>query len=260
VYFKLKNQTLIVRKAIAKAGSYRKLANLSKIPRASICGYINGSLIPEDKFNFLIKFLDIKNGDKLIAEKLQDNWKQVKGGKSCVVSQKENGTFVKNMENLHNIQAEKLRKWHRFMRENKPEEYYSLQYSRFKKISGYNHLTKRGEKVRNILEKQIADVLFDSKIDYKYEPLVNSKNRYFFPDFLINNKILIECTMWKGEAKAYKLQEKIDCLKGKYKIFVVIPKNLYRYYKMLNNHLILGLDEFVPIAQTFRLKTEGSNR
>ena len=58
--------------------------------------------------------------------------------------------------------------------------------------------------------------------------------------------------MWKGEKNAYKLKEKINALGSKYQIYVVIPKALYRYYKILDNHLILGLDEFVPIAQTFR--------
>jgi len=139
------------------------------------------------------------------------------------------------------------------MKKNNPEKYYNIQYSRFKKVGrGYHSTTKRGEKVRNIFEKQTADVLFNLGIDYDYEPLVHSGKRYFFPDFLIGNNIIVECTMWKGENNAYKLKEKIEALKNKYKIYVVIPKALYSYYKILNNHLVLGLDEFVPIAQTFR--------
>lgn len=43
----------------------------------------------------------------------------------------------------------------------------------------------------------------------------------------------------------------------------IIPKPLYSYYQTLDNkHLILGLDDFVPVAQTFLSPKgeEGSNR
>jgi len=137
------------------------------------------------------------------------------------------------------------------MKKERPEEYYQIQYNNFKKIGEYKYQTKKGEKVRNILEKQIADILNKMNIEYKYEPLIKSNNKYFFPDFLVNKNIIIECTMWKGETKAYKLKEKIKNLEKDYKIFVIIPKTLYSYYKILDNYLIKGLDEFVPIAQTF---------
>ena len=55
--------------------------------------------------------------------------------------------------------------------------------------------------------------------------------------------------MWKGSDKAIKLKEKIKHLKKKYKVYVVIPKPLNKYYQIINNHLVLGLDEFVPVAQ-----------
>ena len=54
----------------------------------------------------------------------------------------------------------------------------------------------------------------------------------------------------KGHSK-----DKIEILDKKYKVFVIIPKALYSYYQILKNNLILGLDEFVPVAQTFLSKT-----
>ena len=135
-----------------------------------------------------------------------------------------------------------------------------VQYSRFKKVGGYKYQTNRGEKVRNLFEKKIADILNMLKLNYEYEPLVNIGNKYFFPDFVIDKKIVIECTAWKGHQKAYKLREKINVLKEKYKVFVVIPKNLYSYYEILNSYLILGLEDFVPVAQTFVQKNKRSNR
>lgn len=255
MYIKIKYQEKIIRKAIKKAGSYRKLSKLTKIPRSSIFEYCRGRPILEERFYALSKLLE---KDLTVLEKLPDNWKQVRGGKKLIEIKKQNGTFDKEMKRWQDFQAQKLKRWHRFMRINKPKEYYKIQYSRFKKIGEYKYETDKGEKVRNKLEKEIADKLNQLRIKYEYEPLVNVEDNYFFPDFLINNKVIVECTMWKGFEKAYKLKNKVDVLKKKYRVYVVIPKTLYSYYKILNSHLILGLDEFVPVAQTFT--KERSNR
>ncbi len=192
--------------------------------------------------------------ESLIEKKFQNNFRQKIGGIKCVEKKKEKGTFERDMKRIQDIQSKKLKKWHKFMKLNRPEEYYSIQYSRFKKMGGYKFKTTKGEKVRNIFEKRIADILTKLNIDYQYEPLIKAEGKYFFPDFVINNKIIIECTMWRGESKAYKIKEKLKYLNKNYKVFVVIPKALYRYYKILNNNLIKGLDEFVPVAQTFLSK------
>jgi len=42
--------------------------------------------------------------------------------------------------------------------------------------------------------------------------LVKVNKRWFFPDFLINKKIIIEAIEWRGETKAYSLKEKIKHL------------------------------------------------
>ena len=83
------------------------------------------------------------------------------------------------------------------------------------------------------------------KVDYKYEPLIKINDKYFFPDFLINNKIIIECTEWRGIDKAIKLKYKISFLQKEYKIYVLIPKALKRYYEILNHHLLLGTDDLI---------------
>ncbi len=250
MYVRLRDQKEIINQAIQRAGSYRKLSKRLKIPLSSICDYWSGSTIPKSRFDKIINFLGI-NQKNLIVEKLPKNWKQVLGGKNCVKKKIKKGTFEKDLKKAQKKGALKLKEWHKTMKEKKPEEYYLIQYSRFKKIGGYKYQTKKGEKVRNSFEKQVADMLENYGIEYEYEPLINIGKKYFFPDFLINKKIIIECTMWKGESKAYKLREKINILKKKYKIFVIIPKGLYSYYKILDKHLIKGLDEFVPVAQTF---------
>jgi len=254
VQLKKGEQQVLLKNAIIKAGSQRKLAKLVNIPHQSIERYIKGKIMPEIRFYKLAKFIKIKDKENLIEKRLNNNWGQVKGGKLCVISKKKKGTFNRDMKILQDIQSIKLKKWHREMKLNSPESYYQMQYSRFKKIGGYKFLTLKGEKVRNKLEKDIADILFKYKIPYQYEALVHIGDKFFFPDFLIDNRIIVECTMWRGIEKAYKLKEKIEYLENKYKVFVVIPKALNRYYRLLDNNLIQGLDKFAPIAQTFLKK------
>ncbi len=250
MFIKIKNQEMIIRKAINKAGSYRKLSKNLRIPLPSLSRYINGEALQEDRFNLIVQFLDIDK-NKLCLETLPDNFRQKIGGINCVAIKKQKGTFERDMKRIQKICSEKLKRWHKNMKQNYPEKYYNIQYSRFKKIGGYKCKTNRGEIVRNILEKDIADILYKLNLEYKYEPLVRINKNFFFPDFLIENKIIVECTMWKGQDKAHKLKKKIKELKKKYNVFVVIPKSLNKVYSLIKSSLILGLDEFASVAQTF---------
>lgn len=247
MYIQLKKgkQENLIKKAINKSGSYRSLEKSTGIPKASLYAYRNFQLIPENRLKILTNFLEIKNHNRLIDKKFEENWKQKLGGKMCVKIKKRNGTFEKDLSLAQKNGAQKIKDWHKNLKQNNPRKYYLIQYEKFKKIGGYKFITKKGEKVRNILEKQTADYLYDNNISYEYEPLIEVKGKYFFPDFLIDNKIIIECTMWKGEAKAYKLKEKISFLKDKYNVFVLIPKHLNMYYKTINHHLIYNLDEIM---------------
>jgi len=255
MYVKLnKNkQKEIMRNAVKKAGSYKKLSKILNIPKSSLFSYFNGRVILEERFQTIINFLEIDK-EKLLIKKLDQNWKQVLGGKLCVHAKKKKGTFEKQLKNAQEKGAMKLKEWHKHMKKNHPKKYYLIQYSNLKKVAGYKYKTKRGEKVRNIFEKQVADIFYDLGIAYEYEPLINSGEKYFFPDFLINKNIIVECTTWRGKSKAYQLKEKIRHLEKKYRVFVVIPKSLYTYYKILNPYLVLGLEKFVPVAQTFLIR------
>lgn len=118
-----------------------------------------------------------------------------------------------------------------------------MQYNNFKKITGYKCITLRGEKVRNVLEKKIADFLYSLGIDYRYETLVKGKRGYYFPDFLIG-KVIIECTMWRGVAKTHSLKRKFEDLKqAGFTMILFIPKNLRHDYKLLEEYIITELDD-----------------
>lgn len=259
MYVEVKNPKKFIEIALEKGGSYRQLSKILTIPRASLLAYSQGRFIPKERFNKINKF--IGNKEFWSIKTFENNWKQKSGGKNSVDERKKLGIYYSQLKTAQKKGKEGIKKWHKENKENNPKKYYLMQYSKFKKIGEYKYKTKRGKKVRNSLEKEIADILYNMKINYEYEPLVNIGKKYFFPDFLIENRIIIECTMWKGETKAYKLKEKIDLLKKKYKTYVVIPKDLYRYYKILDKNLIKGMDFFVPVAQTFRVVKceEGSN-
>jgi len=256
MFYKLQRGKLrdITSKAMKKAGNIYKLEKITKISSSALSDYHTEKRdINSKNLEILTRYLNISIPKKDIIRTLPNNWKQIKGGKNCVRIKKQKGTFERDLIMARKENSKKLREWHKNMKKNNPEEYYKIQYSRFKKVGEYKLKTKNGEKVRNKLEKETADILNKMGIGYEYEPLVKAGNKYFFPDFLLNNKIIIECTMWRGTDKAIKLKEKIKYLKKKYKVYVIIPKPLNKYYKILNNHLILGLDEFVPVAQTFRM-------
>ncbi len=245
----LDNQKEIIDLAINKAGTYRKLVKKLNIPKASITRYKNGGALPKDRFEKIIEFLEIDQSSLKIKE-LNNNWKQILGGKACVKIKKEKGTYSNQLKKAQKSGVKFLVKWHARMKKEHPKEYQLIQHEKFKKMLGYKGITIKGEKVRNKFEKAVADKLTELKIDYEYEPLIRKKGKWFYPDFLINKKVIIECTEWKGEIKAYQLREKIKYYGKEYKVFVVIPKHLYMMYKILDKHLILGLDEIARVAQS----------
>ncbi|MDD5192734.1 MAG: hypothetical protein PHH54_07300 [Candidatus Nanoarchaeia archaeon] len=249
MYLILKKGVLreIVSKAFKKAGNIRKLEISIKIPRSTLSNYHNEKIaIKKENLDKLLGYLKLLIKEEDVLEKLPDNWKQIKGGKRCVETKKKNGTFekqIREMRSKNSYDSERLRLWHKKMKKENIEKYHIMQYERFKKVGGYKFTTINGEKVRNELEKETADLLKSLKINYKYEPLVKADGKYFFPDFLIDNNIIIECTEWRGFDKAIKLKDKIAHLKSDYKVFVLVPKPLKRYYEILNQYLLLGIDD-----------------
>lgn len=255
MYYKLKYEWRkeLFMKARKKTINLEELIKKLRIARSTFFAYKNGSrAIPERLLKELTKFTNEKIEIKDIDATLPDNWKQVLGGKNCVKLKKRRGTFIKQLKDCQKSSSIFMKKRHRELKMLEPERYYKSQYEKFKKIGDYKYETLNGEKVRNKLERDIANILKKYNLKYEYEPYVNIDNKAFFPDFIINKKVIIEATAWRGFDKAIKLKEKIKHLKKNYKIYIVIPKDLYKYYKTLNNHLVLGLDEFVPLAQSGR--------
>lgn len=233
-----KVQIKLVDNAVKKAGSERKLENITHIPDASINRYKKvTSRLPYNRFKQLLSFLKLKETD-FKFELIDERTYRVNGGKAVYQKYLKENRFAEIHKKMRQGSSKMMKKWHKTMKQDKPEEYYTLQYSRFKKIAQYKFKTKRGEPVRNKLEQVVANKLFELEVDYAYEPYIKGLKAPYFPDFKIGN-LIIECTMWKGVEKAYSLLKKIQDLENTgYTVKVIIPNRLIRFYKPIEKNII----------------------
>jgi len=242
----------IISEAVEKAGSFRLLVKKVNIPRSTLAHFKNRKnvTIRHETLERILFYIEKKLNDDIILKKLDNNWKQKIGGDKCFAKKKKDGTLYKQLEKSREKipEGKRLIDWHNKMKKNNPEDYHKTQYEHFKKVGGYKLITNKGEKVRNQLEKDVADRLYEKSINYKYEPLIKAGKRYFFPDFLIKDKIIIECTTWRGYEKAFKLKEKIKLLRKKYRIYVFITPKVNKYYISINKYIIRDLPELIKLV------------
>ncbi len=254
VELETKAQIELFKEAIKKAGSERKLGKAIRIPNSSLYYYKTGShRIPYNRFQSLLSFLNRQESDfkfKLVDPKTF----RIKGGKATYQKYLVENRFNEIHKKMRAASSKRMKEWHAKMKEEEPEKYYKLQYNRFKKIADYKLETRKGHFVRNKLELQVADFLFEQGIDYEYEPYVKCATASYFPDFKCGN-LIIECTMWKGIHKAYVLLKKIKNLEeAGYTVKVIIPNTLTSFYKPIEKNII-STSELVnlvnaPVAQT----------
>jgi hypothetical protein len=251
MYLLLKKGKLenIMLKASKKAKSQKELSLAVKIPRSKIWSYrVNNIALEKSRIERIAKYADVKIEKEDIEKELPDNWRQKIGGKNCVIKKIKEGVLDSQLKKCRIKSAGKLGEWHKQMKKKDPEAYHLSQYEKFKKIGGYKFITKNREKVRNILEKETADTLKNLNFKYQYEPLIRIEHSYFFPDFLVEGKIILECTMWRGYDKAIKLKEKIKQLKKSYKVYVIIPEKLKKYYSSISEHLITDIAQLKNLS------------
>jgi hypothetical protein len=235
--FKKGKQRKLILNAINKAGSERKLEKITGIPKSSLYIYKNefyNITLRRAKIisNFLNKNFKFILND--VEKILPANWRQKKGGIERIKKSKINGNFDKLKQDLINS----LKKWHEEMKLSNPDIYYMSQYQRLKKMGLYRFKTLRGETVRNKLEMEVANALFNNGINYEYEPYLRIDQNSYFPDFKIGN-IIIECTAWDGEEKAKKLKEKMqNYMKCNLKIFFIVDEKVIKFYKDLSEFII----------------------
>jgi hypothetical protein len=232
--------------AISKSGSIRKLSRQIQVPKTAIFEYSKEQrTITEENFNKITSYLKIIPSKEVIIKKYPISWRQKLGGRNAVKEKKKRGIFEEQLKKMRaKIDPKSKNYWHTRMKKENPERYYLMQYEKFKKIGEYKFKTARKERVRNKLERETANFLFNKGIEYEYEKLIKIGKRYFFPDFFIKDKnLIIECTEWRGIDKAIKLKHKISYLKKEHNVIILIPKNLKRYYETLKDYLVYDFND-----------------
>ncbi len=238
VYIKSSLQKKLLKDAIIKAGSERKLEYITGIPKSSIYDYKN------EKYNMTLfrlnKILSVLNLDvnaiKADSKLLQHTWGRSKGGRNRYLESVKSGYF--NFWLKTHRSKDSLKLWHRKFRLNDPERYYKTQYNRFHTMAIYKFKTLRGDFVRNKLERATANFLFKNKVNYEYEPFIRIDGRIYFPDFKIN-KFIIECTEWNKPGKVLSLKHKIEAYKtAGFNVVCIIPPDVQHLYKDIKKSII----------------------
>ncbi len=240
-------------RAVQKAGSEKRLAKLVKIPSASIYEYrIHHRRIPWVRF---VRLRDFVGWGTIPFQRLSLNPFYQKGGNATTQRLLKENRLEKVLQKARKKAAEKLKEWHARTKETNPSLYYSIQYSRFKRIGGHKFQTQRGEHVRNELERMVADCLCAAGILYTYEPCIHVKNRCVFPDFVIG-KLALECTAWKGNSKIPSLKRKISELtEAGFDVALVVPENLRETYGCLKASVLM-LTELLNFVNARVAQTE----
>lgn len=241
-------QKKLVSQAIRNAGSERKLALFCGIPKSSLYALkFEKRNLSNINLQKLLPFINLtkKDVEKDIQQKLPYIWGRIKGGRTLIRLKKLNGTFFDTIKKLKKVNSKRMKLWHKYMKKNDPQAYYTSQYERFKKIGKYSSLTKSGFKVRNRLEKSVADFLFSLAINFEYEPYLLLNGHAYFPDFKIGN-IIIEATEWKNptKQKLSRLKKKHDdYLTAGYQVCFFIPSKYRKFYKEVDNSIVSTLSE-----------------
>lgn len=194
--------------------SWRKMALKLGIGYSTLRDWRDGKyLMHHETFLKLIKICPQCEGFReAITGLKKDNWGRRRGG--IITKQKKRGFFdpkyVEQQQSWRSIGGRiGSRKWHAQMRADKPLEYRRLQQEKIKKSLMYKY--KYGsQKYRNILELAVAKMLTKRGIKFEYEPLVECENRFYLPDFTVEN-VVLECTYWNDvEQRAKELSQKIE--------------------------------------------------
>jgi len=255
VLLKEGKQKDLIETAISLYGSERKLSKFSGIPHQSINFYRNVKHnLPKNRLLIILKLIGVPYIDfkENIVSYLDKDWGRKEGGVKLIEYKKLNGDYEDYLNYLRNRGSKIFGSWHKNFKRNNKKEYYEIQHERFRKslksLSKRSY-TKRGEKVRNILEKEVADFLFSLNLKYEYEPFVKIDFKGYFPDFMIGN-LIIECTMWKGDIKLSYLRKKIkDFKRFGYKVRLVIPEDIAKFYKCFKSITFTDLSN-ASVAQT----------
>ncbi|MCX6803147.1 MAG: hypothetical protein NTY48_01100 [Candidatus Diapherotrites archaeon] len=124
-------------KSIRKAGSENKLVEEIKIPASTFYYYKNALYqFPTSRFKALLDYLGLKDSD-IKFELVDGNDSRRAGGNEVYKKYVCEGRFDEIHSKMRVASSKRMSKWHSEMKLFDKKRYCELQYSRFKKITGY---------------------------------------------------------------------------------------------------------------------------
>jgi hypothetical protein len=188
--------------------------------------------------------LDGGNGNSVVGyiRFVPDNWGSVKGGKNKIKIHGINLTKADRVKGGKNIPKD-------------PKRLRMISHLGFLKSTKRKFLGPKGELVFNELEKKVAETLHANGIDYVYEPIISLGKNFVSPDFLLEGKVIIECTEWTDiTEKSFLLKTKIKRLVASKIIkraIVVTNQSLLRGYQksLKETAAVTTLEHFIQVLK-----------
>lgn len=163
-----------------------------------------------------------ENPIKLNIKLVPDNWGSVKGGKSKIKTHGTNLTREDRIKGGRNAPKD-------------PERLRRISHLGFSKMIERKFRGPNGELLFNKLEKEVAEILHASGIDYAYELIIRLEKGFVIPDFVLKGGVVIECIEWTNvREKSSQLKNKIKKLLSSKLIknaIIVTNQSLLRSYK-----------------------------
>ena len=123
---------------------------------------------------------------------------------------------------------------------------------RFQQNSRKKYFASNGLKVRSKIELEVTDILLKSRISFDNEKLISLKNRIFFPDFLIQNKIIIAVCCYMVKSHLQKYIKNLRVLQELFDIIVITYNNRGK----IGNWFISHIPDNIAIIFTNRINEE----
>lgn len=180
-------------KDISWAQFYRVINSKIAVPRRTLRNWKNSLVFPSLEaleiickiFNYELDYSQIKILPEYWGRRLGGNRKIEMYGFSLTRKDRVKGGLRAIKKLRQNFGPERMREVSSYAGSISVKN--GTQYKR--KVEGPN-----GEKMYNILEKEVAEILTKLGLKYEYEKVIHLENRYIVPDFIVEDRIVIEST------------------------------------------------------------------
>jgi hypothetical protein len=208
--------------------SWREFGRNLDIDWQSIRDYRDEKItLPKKIFEkILVEKPSLENYSKFIEEERDSNWGRAKGGRKSWIQIRKKLKYDKNFRKMwikncvaggkKRVKMGPIEGWENGFR-NSPRRIV---------------IGPKGERMFSSIEQSVAKLFLQIGLPYQYEPLmIVNKNKYF-PDFVIDKKIIVEIFGYSSEKYFQRMKKKLkDYRTLNKKIILIIPNKMNSIYK-----------------------------